>query len=182
MKGSFPGPPSPGLGPVMYPPASGGVHPPAGGQLRVGHECPPCGAESAGGEHGKVPATAPEQCPSPRSPLSSRWHQPAIPAISGAGSEQFPVEDKPGRGGHHSGCSGVGEDECLVITDGHWPEVKASAPPSRVAWPLSQISPPGGCPRPPARTGASPGPGRDSPASHPRHTGRSAPCGCRSWV
>ena len=23
MKGSFPGPPSPGLGPVMYPPASG---------------------------------------------------------------------------------------------------------------------------------------------------------------
>ena len=26
--------------------------------------------------------------------------------------------------------------------------------------------------RPPARTGASPGPGRDSPACHPRHTGR----------
>ena len=61
--------------------------------------------------------------------LASRWHQPAISAISGAGSEQFPVEDKPGRGGHHSGCGGVGEDECLVITDGHWPEVKASAPP-----------------------------------------------------
>ena len=72
---------------------------------------------------------APEQCPSRRSPLSSRWHQPAISAISGEGSEQFPVEDKPGRGGHHSGCGGVGEDECLVITDVHWPEVKASAPP-----------------------------------------------------
>ena len=72
---------------------------------------------------------APERCPSRRSPLSSRWHQPAISAMSGAGSEQFPVEDRPGRGGLHSGCSGVGEAECLVITDGHWPEVKASAPP-----------------------------------------------------
>ena len=28
-----------------------------------------------------------------------------------------------------------------------------------------------------ARTGASPGPGRDSPACQPRHTGRSVPCG-----
>ena len=68
MKGSFPGPP-PGPGAGYVParvrswcrsaagPAAGGVHSAAGGQLRVGHELTPCGAESAGGEHGKVPAT-----------------------------------------------------------------------------------------------------------------------------
>ena len=164
---------------------------------------------------GPGPADAPEQCPSRRSPLSSRWHQPAISAISGAGSEQFPVEDKPGRGGHHSGCGGVGEDECLVITDGHWPEGKASAPPpagpgppppgsrlgprspacgdglggpsgsaplSRDAWPLSQLAHRAVDPGLPHVQALHPGPGRDSPASHPLHTGRSAPCGCGSWV